>query len=288
MNKQFRYTVLRYRPSYLLSENVNIGLLFYFPSDKNLSFIYPSNLERISKLFPGLANISDIHEYLKAFERRADQLSREDELFNLEFENDILERFIVKDANSFYFSESKYGQYNDASEILKYYRRQYFNSYYSPDSFIRNQFEIALKKSADVNSPSLKLFQRKISIDNKINTTEFDFAWQNGKTNLVKALGFDFKYEENIQTKAFRWLGELTSLKEFVPSENIKFDFLVSKPKEQTLIKAYYQALEILRSLDAHKEIIEEEDLELYAKEAIETIRPFSFENLISPIKKSN
>ena len=43
MNKKFQYCVLKYRPSYLLDERVNVGLLFIFLEEQTIRFIYPSS-----------------------------------------------------------------------------------------------------------------------------------------------------------------------------------------------------------------------------------------------------
>ena len=79
MNQKFQYSVLKYRPSYLLDERVNIGILFRFETkadygegigdENNLFFSYPNQLKRISDFFPNIGdgrnNLVDLKRYCK-------------------------------------------------------------------------------------------------------------------------------------------------------------------------------------------------------------------------------
>ena len=97
MKQAFQYSVLKYRPSILLDERINIGLLFHF-IEKNefgnvskFSFVFPSSLSRISKTFPniGQGNLPDIRRYLTDFNNLSTRLSEE------AYTNDIILRDII-------------------------------------------------------------------------------------------------------------------------------------------------------------------------------------------------
>jgi len=278
MSKPFQYSVLKYRPSYLLDERVNVGLLFHFLGDQRLVFVHPSSLKRLSQSFPHLAKLSDIRRYLEAFARQAGKLTKNglEEAVKLE---DIISRgFLVNDANSFFFSEVKFGFYESLQETLNYYTNQYFQYYEAGDprsahndAFLRSRFESLLKEIVHSKGIKASLFQKGVTLDNKIGKTEFDFGWQNGTSNLVKTLGFDLSDNSYIQEKAFRWYGTVTHLKDFAREKDLRFDFIVAPPTDRKLVQAYHHALEVLSSIEANKKIVEAKALRQYVEEAVET-----------------
>jgi hypothetical protein len=149
-DKSYYYTVLKYRPNYLLDEQINVGLLFVFLNENRSVFLFPKNLTRLKTLFPK-ANIGFIRQYLEAFEWQANQLRNEISFIveNANPDKDkslpyflhksvfidkplsdlVAEKFVVPDATSFYFSDWKSGFDNDTDELLKHYHNLYFAVY---------------------------------------------------------------------------------------------------------------------------------------------------------------
>jgi len=123
MRKIFSYSVLRFRPSYLLEEQINVGLLFVFPETQQVIFLYPNDLQRV-QLFYKKADLLMLEKYLESFKEKAISLSGAS--FD---EKDIHRNFIPLDANSLYFSPHKSGHYSDINTILDYYKKQYFSEY---------------------------------------------------------------------------------------------------------------------------------------------------------------
>lgn len=283
MSKAFQYTVLKYRPSYLLDERVNIGLLFYFEEDGKFFFCNPSKLKRVSQFFPHLTKLNELRRYLKAFERKAQKLSKQPQDFGGNLERIVEQEFLVKNANSFFFSEVKFGfSESPAQVIIDHYSSEYFKFYDTTrlkerhdDAFVKNRFESLLKASAQSKGVQTHHFRKGVVLENKIGQTEFDFGWQNGTSNLVKTLGFDLADDHYIQEKAFRWFGAVTHLKDFAHEKDLRFDFLVAPPTQSALFKAYGNALEVLESIEANKKIVEERALPRYVEEALDTVRPF-------------
>lgn len=280
MSKPFQYSVLKYRPSYLLDERVNIGLLFYFSGDRKLVFVHPRSLKRLGQFFPHSTNLRDIRRYLEAFVKQADRLSKLGIDTSVNLEDLIVQSFLVNDANSFFFSEAKFGFYKSLDQTLEYFTQQYFQFYETEelrgahnDAFVRNRFENLLKETARLKGIQPSIFQKGITLENKISKTEFDYGWQNGTANLVKSLGFDLSDEHYIQEKAFRWYGAITHLKDLAQQKSLRFDFLVAPPINRALYKAYDHALEVLDNIEANKKIVEERALQQYVQEAVETAR---------------
>jgi hypothetical protein len=276
MAKHFQYCVLKYRPSYLLDERVNIGLLFLFPDDAQIRFVFPPALSRLSSLYPDI-DLTLIRQYLKHFEQRSNDLAQKNLFLSIENTVLVTSEFLIPDANALFFSEFKAGKYSNVEEIIKYYSDIYFTVYTDAhdigqhdEKYLNHRFW-SLLESDNTKRP---LFQRNYTIKTNNLSTDFDFAWQNGSINLVKSLGFDLVKKESIQNKAVRWFGEITQLQLSEKLANNRIDFLISKPSNRELFNTYDNALRILDSIKADKSILEEENLDNYLEKALLEIKP--------------
>lgn len=293
MNQPFQYSILKYRPSYLLDERVNIGLLFHFTDKvekegvvKNYSkfiFVFPTRLRRISNFFPNLGsrNLTDIKRYLIAFQKKANALSLREDANNKFLKEIIPTEFIANDANSFFFSEIKQGFYNDLNLTLDYFQNQYFKFYDKTeikkphDYIVKEYFKNVLGSLTTSNDERLTYFEEGVSIENKITTSKFEYRWQNGTVNLIKTLGFDLSDKQDIQDKAFKWSAAINYVSEIEQYKDHHFDILVAKPTNRSLFDAYDKALEVLFDIKAAKNIIEKEKIKEYAENALASVKPF-------------
>ncbi len=340
-SKKFQYYVLKYRPSLLLDERVNIGLLFVFEDDSlQFRFVYPKNLQRLSNLYKNV-NLDHIASYLNIFEQNAIKLSGQvvllskidsthkhlkDFFIKEVYDNKILisdvskiiaNEFLLPDSNSLFFTKSSYGEYDNIEGIVKYYRKRYFETYdlianqsseatsnknylieentiktrikneylvSETDFFVQKEekhnekylvslLDKTLRLKAN-NEQDLSLFEKNYKIEGKLVTTKFDYIWQNGTANLVKSISLDLKQKRSIQQKSVRWYGELSQLTANSKINNYRFDLLVSRPKNKQLFTAYDKALKVLENIETNKKIIEENDIEEYAVEALKSIKP--------------
>lgn len=133
MNKTFHYSILRYRHSCLLQEEVNVGLLFFFDEDKRVEFLYPKSLQRISSLYHNFS-VTLIKNYLKTFERAANEVQKEfqsesEKLLSSELRNYINSRFLPDDASALFFTDLKRGNYSSTQKTLQYYKEQFLSDY---------------------------------------------------------------------------------------------------------------------------------------------------------------
>ena len=129
----YHFAVLRYRPSYLLGEVVNIGVLFWFLEEGKFVFVAPTHLERLKSLYIA-ANLVNIRLGLKHFDLQAKILSsQKSEISRHIFDEKVLtEHFLLKDANAFTFSDWKKGDMNGktSNELVEYHQKQYLYHYY--------------------------------------------------------------------------------------------------------------------------------------------------------------
>jgi hypothetical protein len=128
MDKVFKYYLLKYRPSYLLDEQVNLGVLFFFPEDDKVQFVYPAHLSRLTALYPD-ADLGFIQRILASFQIKAMLLSDKQQLKNTALDFLIEKEFFVADANSFFFSKPKSGIYSTIDTTVDFFKNQYLAYY---------------------------------------------------------------------------------------------------------------------------------------------------------------
>lgn len=128
MNKIFKYTLLKYRPSSVLDEQVNVGILFIFFDDNKILFSFPKSLARLSALYPDI-DLHDIKRSLIGFQARATKLSTKNLFVAATSDNLIEKEFFVADANSFFFSDFKVGVYESIEKTATHFHGQYFACY---------------------------------------------------------------------------------------------------------------------------------------------------------------
>ena len=286
MTKTFQYSILKYRPSYLLDERVNIGLFFHFRSEQESRYIftYPPKLKRISYVFPNLGknNLANIKIYLNGFKCKADNLDSQLLSSDQPLRELLDKEFIVDDANSFFFSDVKQGSFNSVEQTVNYYESQYFKFYEInkitnyKDTAVSDFFKNSLKELANKNDVRLSYFEEDITIENKITSSKFEFRWQNGTSNLIKTLGFDLSDKQDIQDKAFKWTSAINCINKIQENSHYHFDILVARPSNRKLFNAYDKALDVLSDINANKEIVEKEDIKQYAENALSTVKPLS------------
>jgi hypothetical protein len=277
--KNIDYCLLKFRPSVVLGEQVNIGILFYFKEVSELKFIYPDSLARLSALFPNV-DVNRIKKKLKNFKNRVVQFCKDknNELLELGFDRIRDEYLLIPDDNSIFFSEQFSSTYQNKDAILKHYTDKYFSVYSHEsinkkhsDEYLLSEFTKKINKKV-----SFGLSKRDYSIENKKGVSaKFDYAWQNGHINLIKPLSFDLKHKSSIQEKSVKWFGYLTQLEEIAEENNLLFNFLIAKPFDKELSGAYYEAVSILEEKNRIIKLIKEDDLDNYIEETESTIRPF-------------
>ena len=275
MNKIFKYTLLKYRPSSVLDEQVNVGILFVFFEDNKALFLFPKSLARLSALYPDI-DLHDIKRYLTAFQKRANKISDKNLFVAATSDNLIEKEFLVADANSFFFSDFKVGVYESIEKTVAHVNAQYF-AYYGDvletdkkdDDYLVRRFTEGVKQF-----DKLPFYKKNVLLSNGRVTANFDIAWQNGTTNYAKAMSFDYVKSDSIQRKAVQWFGEIVQLSINTYLDDKRFDFWVAEPSDKKLFKPFEKALDILNSIPQNKRIITEKDLNSYIEEAIETAKP--------------
>lgn len=271
------YYLLRYVHSEVLEEVLNVGILFVLHQEKQVVFKYPQRLNRLKNLYNGFST-SLIKTYLQSFEKKAKDLSRQDvgDLFPFEAGP---EDFLVRDSSSLRFSEAKHVHFSQTNAwwLVDEYFRLYFSDYLKDasakagrhdDAYLLRQVEQQLKVK---NLGVLNRIKHNVIISSAATKLKFDLQWQNGTTNLVKTIGLDLKSEGAIKDKSLLIYGKLDFLKKKAIVDHLRYDLIVSRPKERKLFRAYEQALDIIHQSSAPKQVVTEEGLDAYVQQIVET-----------------
>lgn len=277
MNKTFHYSILRYRHSYLLQEEVNVGLLFFFNQENQVEFLYPQSLSRISSLYHDFS-VNLVKKYFRTFERVAKQVQNEigqenENLFNSNLRSYINDYFLPDDASALYFTDLKAGSYNHVQETLNYYFDQFLSEYEPPKKKDQKDERYILRKFSHIvdqlPEDKKEIIKRDVKLKTNLLSEKFDYAWKNGTTNLITPVGFDLLHPDSIKNKACEWQGKLNTLSDIAERKKYKFDIIVSRPSSKDLFKAYDKAVKLIDCASANQEIFEEQSLGAYSERVL-------------------
>jgi hypothetical protein len=285
MNGFFVTAILQYHHSIAVGEVMNVGVLLIFPAQRKLSLLYPSSLHRLTEAYPNVPQ-KVLKDYFKGMSNRIAKLNQKqpEELATLadptKARQFIANELLAEDSSVLQFGSVRLAVlYTDElAQIEQRYRNQYL-AYYQPETVIGKKDDAFLLKGykdrlranyLDINElVDLKLVHNKFKIDiNDQRSFSFDFAWQNGSTNIVVPLSFDLQRKESILRKATLHFGTFFLLKDEVERNNYRLDVLVGKPQNPALSKPYDEALVILGTAN-NVAIIEETGIDQYSAKTV-------------------
>ena len=76
MSTWFLHSILKYRHNQAVEEELNIGVLFYFPAEGHLHLAHPKKLNRLKHTYPAFKT-KDIRAYLNSFAAKAKKLEKQ-------------------------------------------------------------------------------------------------------------------------------------------------------------------------------------------------------------------
>lgn len=281
MNATFTYSVLQYHHSLWLGEAINVGILFQFPREEKIEFV-AGNAYRLKAIYPDFDQT--VYNYLiKSIEKKLIEVNGS--IFSgiaskSDFKKYIHSSILPEDATVLQFKDpvSAVNTIGEPKKVIEQFSKLLLPGIITKKSeIIRHNENFLIRKYVSY------IFEKDKSVDKKlernktlkanVNQTEielkFDLAWVNGSTNLVKPLSFDLSDEQSIQNKSTQFFGYLNLLTDYAKANNLRFDFLVSKPQNNDLIGSYESALNILELASAPKRIITESNLQNYSEETV-------------------
>ena len=193
--KIMKYSVLRYSPSRVAGEHINIGIIFDAPEDKYREFRFIKKFARLSS-FDDELNIDNTKLLLKGIKEDV-----EGTIFT--FDSFDIDKYVEFFINDFNFERPKQIGYNDLEEVLDTLHKSYFRFEYEKSQ--RPSAEDDKRMIYRILRDSGKSFERSIStkgiFDEKI---KYDIVTEKYK---VKIFDFDNKdLSKMINTaKAWAW-----------------------------------------------------------------------------------
>jgi len=283
MNK-FEISILKYRHSYHLGEELNIGVLIYSSSIKKLIFIYPPKLQRLSNVYPDIS-LSQIKSFLKDFDKLVEGYnkalisntsSNQNTLYDLnsskfsELNSIISSKLLPIDSSAFYFTKAKKGTTVELRKYVEYQRQELLQLYSSRlsrerknEEYVNNKIESFVNKE-----PVLKKNITSVVLKSEHFEEQYKYCWKNHHNNIITPVSFDYTNPASIDEKAWKIHGKLESFKSVVEQSDYKFDLIVTSPKSKDLFKKYENALKFLETISTSKSIIHETHLDDYFKNA--------------------
>lgn len=267
--------------SQLLGERLNVGILFYFPTQRQLIFRPFPRFKKFKSLYPGFP-VESVSKYLLEIEAGTRQSGRRftqveaTENFDRILESNLL----TVESAPFQFTKSKTAVLYSTSieKIVADYCH-----IYERDSERTSDFKLdELKKDSPIRKFKGYLenvfpeFARPFlpvkPIKNDKVTFKPDLIWKNGTTNLVKEIIIP-KSEGRLLDNVLLLNKKADYLNGIALQSNLRFDFLVQKPIEDSQNHGYLNALEILNEIKAPKKVVTENNLEDYSRSAAEDIK---------------
>lgn len=279
----YKYSILQYYHSPSLGECINIGILIYFTHSNEFTFIYSKKLNRVKSIYD---NVSEklIKYYLKEIDLKTEQLNstvyKNKNQLNIYHDfNDIIDEYLLpKDGSSLQFSKvfNSFQLGNSNLKISKFLYQKFllekdYKTDFNKDYILAKKFYNNLKSKLGEKIDNTK-FKKDVEVRNETGVKfKFNYAWINGKTNLVKPLNFDLSSSKNISDKAHKNYGLVIDLEQIAKVQNYSFNFIVGKPKSNEFLREYKHSISLLKRLEIIN-IVEEEEIDIYANEAVQHI----------------
>lgn len=273
MNKQIIYSILQYKHSPIQQEKVNVGILFYFPDELEKLHFISGDTSRLKAIYSDI-DLKYLHQIINIIRKNSEKYTKE--LFGLNLltgnYQDFIHNYIIKsDDTALQFSDVNLGinTFKDKLKAIESYSQLLLPSLEKKQNVILKQDErFIIKTFHDKISKNDNKLEGKFEKDYRIKTDlidiKFDLAWKNGSTNLIKPLSFDLQDTLSIQKKTAEYCSYLTWLNDFTHKNNLRIDFLLSKPQDTSLLSTYRKSYSLLRDSNTNTDIIPLEEIDGY------------------------
>ena len=279
MKRHFSYSVLQYKHSLVLGEALNVGILFYFPEENMLEFVF-ANGHRAKSIYPDFDPVL-FNSLIQTLKRK---LTKQGKLLLSADLNEGLKSYIQtfilgENASALQFSVPvlTLSTFPTIQETIRFYSNQLLPGIitekpavmrYNEHLIIKEYVGYVFEKHQDLE----KKIKRNEEITEKGLSWKFDVAWRYNSFNLVKPVSFDLSDEQSIQTKATTVHGLLSVLGSYGKKNNCRFDLLLAIPKNPRLFRLYDNAVSIIDSAKAPKRLITQDKWPAYYQETIDAL----------------
>lgn len=266
----YQYLIIRYVHNISTEEFVNIGILLWVPEQQRIFHEVTERYSRLSNFFEGFNSngyrvmIKQLRANLRAVQRN-NRLLREAQSIN-----EVAERVLSHSPSCFQWSEPMGGITDDPAMRVKAIFVNIVDRHYEKQERTRrSEYDI-------YRSVHRRLFARLKQIDLKKEIHEdvkvegehfghtFKLGWQNGTSQFLEPISFDYTQGHELVEKAYVWSGRLTDLGR---NQEFKMTGVVAPPREHALFGHYEEAIKILKESPRVREIVPEDEFDQFVPE---------------------
>lgn len=251
LRRRYTYTVLRYVHDPITAEFINVGVVLFCPASSGLPALLKvstrKTIGRMRDMFPDLdrkAFKTTMRVVERQLGRVAERLGKDDLVPSEGDASSFAREVLPADDSSLQWSPSGSGLTEAVDVAFDRLCARFITRYDTKQPARRTDDEIwkPVRQLLAERAVTVDL-EPKIIVgsDDRI---EFQHAWKNSVWHIYEPVSLDLADAERIQQKAYRWLGQLTSLGQ--TSEPFQANFIVGAPADPNLQTAYQQALRIL------------------------------------------
>jgi Protein of unknown function (DUF3037) len=270
----YRYTVLRYVHDITTGEFMNVGVVLKSPDSARVRAKFKLAFGRIKSAFPSVdaaAHRTRMRMLQKAFDGLNDDLASAGLAVESESLTALVKRILPADDSGLQWAPIGSGLSRDLDATLQnLYER--FVTKHDTDAAAdrRKDNDVWREFRSELEQRNVLSYLTRKTIEAPDDSVTFSHAWKNGAWHCFEPVSLDLASDSSIKEKAHRWLGQIASVHR--SHEKFKVYFLVGKPSESRLEKAYDQAVKILAQAPESK-VIEEKDAKSFSKKIANDIR---------------
>lgn len=262
--RAYSYTILRYVHDVVSGEALNVGVVMHAPASGFLKVQTRKTIGRLKHVFPDLdrhAFVEAMHAVDRGLAAIAKQAKGEPLLDGQADARTHALKVLPNDDSALQWSPVGTGLTADPART---FQRLY-------DRYVALYDRKADKRRSDEDiwrPVREKLAEREIDVPfgpklvaGTQDQIEFKKAWKNGRWHAYEPVSFDLADADHIKDKARRWRGHLSAVAEGT-SEDIDLHFVLGRPQNTSLMRAYEVAKTILEGAKFAKEVVDENDLD--------------------------
>jgi hypothetical protein len=277
MSNYFTYSVLQYKHNLILGESINVGILFHFPKDNIFEFVKGDGY-RAKAIYPDFNN-SLFNGYIKHI---TEKVKNHIDLFNkqnekIEFASYIHQYILAEDSAGLIFSEPVQVKdvFNDSRKVVGQYAELLLPGIITEKPIVQRHNETYIISTfrgylQDKSRSVEKKLQRDRFIKTKHFNIKFDLAYNAQTNKFIKPVSFDLTEENSILSKASVIHCHLNDLIDYSKANNASFDFLIAKPQNNQFKKEYENAIDLIESSKAPKQLITQDRWKEYSQSTFE------------------
>jgi hypothetical protein len=265
----YSFSILRFIYDAVTLEFVNVGIVVYSPTTKQLQAKCTNHYSRISNLFENFDGLR-FRQTVRYIQDEINEIALQIPV-SLQFSppsalSDILNSVLPIDDSSFQFASGGAGTTDDFATLVDHLFVRYVEHYGVARKVAqRNDEDVwrSFRPSLDRKNITAHLVPKRII--SKDYEYEFAHSWKNGTWHVYEPVSFDLLDSNAMLDKANRWIGRAISLGDSI--EPFKPYFLLGTPSDSRLESAFRKSENLLHKIPIPHEFVRESEAEEFAKE---------------------